>query len=1057
MAADLREQLQNTLSGSYTLERELGGGGMSRVFVATEMALGRKVVIKVLPSDLSEGVSVERFKREIQLAAQLTHPHIVPVHAAGETDGIPYYTMPLVDGHSLRTRLVKSGALSITETIGILRDVAKALSYAHEHGVVHRDIKPDNVLITGGSAVVTDFGIAKAIAAARTGPSGSTLTQIGSALGTPAYMAPEQAAADPGTNYRADIYAFGVMAYEMLAGQPPFHGRTPQKLLAAQMSEMPQPILAVRLDTPPLLAELVMRCLEKDADRRPQSATDLLKVLETVTSGGGHPAMPEILLGGRPRLGRALALWASAFVVVAIVARAAIIAIGLPAWAFTGAIVVMALGLPVILFTYFVHHGAHQALTMGALTPGGSVAQRSTLTRLAVKASPWVNWRRTTMGGVAALGMFVLLVVGYMISRATGIGPAASLMASGVLGAREKVLIADFRGPSSDTSLGPVVTEAFRSDLAQSRNVDVVQPTVVREVLRRMQRSANTGVDYALAREIAAREGIKAIVDGEVLSLGGSYVLSAKLISAQSGEVLATSRATAKDASEIIGAIDRLSRSVRTKIGESLKSINAAPPLEQVTTPSLEALKKYVQGVRVFSEALDFERGVALLEEAVALDSGFAMAYRKLAIEYSNRGGMAAKRVAAIEKAYAHRDRLSEPERYLTIAAYFQSGPEPDLAKSMSAYEALLELQPNNTTALNNLGLDYNNLRRFDRAELLTARAVAASPTAVVYFNNLLRAQIGLGKEAEALRTIEQYENAIPGNRFSPGWRANMLFRAEKYDSADAIMQAFRNSRGSEPAVRRNLIIWMGGFALLRGKVAEARRWSREGRQIDEAQGILAAPLLAAADEAIDQSRYFGNKRAASAILDSALIRHAFERIPPIDRPHESLAAAYAEAGRPDRAREMLARFDETRKTVAQANDEYVRLRILGHIASSEQRYEEAVRYYREADQVGCTVCLLPTIARNYDLAGNTDSALAVFTRYVEQKNESLRLGIDTRNLPAVHQRLGELWEQKGDKQRAMGHYLKFVELWKNADPALQPKVSEARRRIARLKDVEGR
>src|SRR3954469_14482766 len=174
MASDLREQLQATLGGSYTLDRELGGGGMSRVFVASETALGRNVVIKVLPPELSQGVSVERFKREIQLAAQLQHPHVVGVLSAGETGGIPYYTMPFVDGQSLRSRLVTSGAISIGETVSYLRDVAKALAYAHDRGVVHRDIKPDNVLITAGSAVVTDFGIAKAIAASRTHGDGET-------------------------------------------------------------------------------------------------------------------------------------------------------------------------------------------------------------------------------------------------------------------------------------------------------------------------------------------------------------------------------------------------------------------------------------------------------------------------------------------------------------------------------------------------------------------------------------------------------------------------------------------------------------------------------------------------------------------------------------------------------------------------------------------------------------------------------------------------------------------------------------------------------------------
>src|SRR5688572_30732822 len=355
--SELRERLQATLGDAYTLERELGGGGMSRVFVADETALGRKVVVKVLPPDLAAGVSVDRFKREIQMAARLQHPHIVPVLSAGETNGLPYYTMPFVAGSSLRARLAE-GPLSIGEAVGILKEVARALAYAHEQGVVHRDIKPDNVLLTRGSAVVTDFGIAKALSASRVDASDSTtLTALGTSLGTPAYMAPEQGAGDPSTNHRADLYAFGCMAYELLCGEQPFHGRTPHKLMAAHMSERPQSIAERRLDTPPALAALVMQCLEKEPDARPQSAADVARVLDSVTSSGTTPSAPSIL-AGRIRVGRALALWAAATALVLLTAWAATVVIGLPDWVLPGAIGVMFAGLPIIGFTAWVQRVA---------------------------------------------------------------------------------------------------------------------------------------------------------------------------------------------------------------------------------------------------------------------------------------------------------------------------------------------------------------------------------------------------------------------------------------------------------------------------------------------------------------------------------------------------------------------------------------------------------------------------------------------------------------------------------------------------------------------------
>jgi len=293
----LRDQLQRTLTATHTLERELGGGGMSRVFVAEETRLRRKVVIKVLSPELAQGLSVERFEREIQLAASLQQANIVPVLSAGDTDGLPYFTMPYVEGESLRQR-VAAGPVPIGEVVGVLRDVSRALSYAHKRGIVHRDIKPDNVLLSAGAAVVTDFGIAKAISAARSQADNATLTQVGTSIGTPAYMSPEQAAGDPNVDHRADLYALGCMAYELLAGEPPFTGQSAQRIIAAQMTEVPQAVSARRSDTPSALAALVMQCLEKDPAKRPQSADDVMQALDGIQVSGNRPS-PK----ARPRSG----------------------------------------------------------------------------------------------------------------------------------------------------------------------------------------------------------------------------------------------------------------------------------------------------------------------------------------------------------------------------------------------------------------------------------------------------------------------------------------------------------------------------------------------------------------------------------------------------------------------------------------------------------------------------------------------------------------------------------------------------------------------------------
>ena len=283
--AELPEHLKKTLGAGFRIDRDLGGGGMSHVYVAHDDALDRDVVVKVLHPDLVDRNNLERFAREIRMAAKLSHPHIVPLLTAGESAGRPFYMMPLVKGQSLRERLTKDGPMGVAETVRILRDVATALGYAHEHGIVHRDIKPDNILLTGDSAAVTDFGVAKALTASN--PTSTIVTSMGVTLGTPAYMAPEQAAGDPHVDGRADLYALGVTAFEMLGGRCPFDGRTVQATLAAHISEPPPDIRTLRVGLPERLSDLIMRCLQKDPAMRPKDAGAVVRALDALADPAG--------------------------------------------------------------------------------------------------------------------------------------------------------------------------------------------------------------------------------------------------------------------------------------------------------------------------------------------------------------------------------------------------------------------------------------------------------------------------------------------------------------------------------------------------------------------------------------------------------------------------------------------------------------------------------------------------------------------------------------------------------------------------------------------------
>src|SRR2546430_3074163 len=638
-------RLKAALAGRYTIELELGQGGMATVYLAHDVRHDRRVAVKVLRPELSLELGADRFVREIHLAARLNHPHIMPLFDSGEAGGFLYYVMPVVEGESLRERLQQAKRLPVEDATQIAREVADALDYAHRHGVVHRDIKPENILLQDGHAVVADFGIGKAVTAAAKGA--AAITRTGVTVGTPAYMSPEQAAGEETIDGRSDLYSLGCVLYEMLAGEPPFTGPTAQAVIAAHLTATPQLVGELRPDTPPAVADAIARALAKDPNARFRAATAFRDAIGAPATAAPRPAHP-LRVPGLYGLAAALALG---------VVYLLTIELGLPSWVISDAVVLLLVGLPIVVATGLVERRRAVARAIGAPAAGGP--------------SRWLTWQRTVAGLGLAFGALGVGAAGYMAMRLLGIGPVGTLVASGVLKNRESLILADFENRTPDSTLGPSLTAAFRVDLSESPTVRLMDGAAIAEALRRMERRATTPLDPGLAREIAQREDVKAVVRGEIDPLGRGYVLSASPLPAADGHVLTALRETADNDAALIGAVDRLSRKLRERIGESLKSIRGGPPLEQVTTASLDALRRYSEGARA-EHAGDWERAAASYRDATALDTGLATAFWRLAVMLYDARASDSAFAAAMTDAFRHHDRLAETERYLATGRYYE-------------------------------------------------------------------------------------------------------------------------------------------------------------------------------------------------------------------------------------------------------------------------------------------------------------------------------------------------------------------------------------------------
>jgi serine/threonine-protein kinase len=934
------------LAGRYVVIREIGRGGASTVFLAFDERNERHVALKVLRHELGTGVAAERFRHEIAVTANLQHPHILPVHEWGEADGTLYFAMPFVEGESLRERLERARCLPVTDVVRLAHEVAGALAYAHARGIVHRDVKPENILLTSGLALVADFGIARARDAEDT-PDALRRTDPGIILGTPAYLSPEQASGEFEIDARSDQYAMACVLYEALAGGPPFTARRPLELLTQRLESLPPTIRSRRPEVPEHIDRAILRALSINPGHRFASVTDFAAALDAPTAD----ALMDDALHGVP-------------------------------------------------------------------TPAPDDART---TRTA-----WRDrlLRKRTIAGVAGA---MVLAAGTVAWR---------LATRPALPERAWVVVADVDNQTRDTIFDRALDAALLAGLQQSAYVNVLPRARVDAALQRMRRvdagdsSRAVAVDERVAREVAEREGVRAVVAASINRVDSSYFVSARVIEVPSGKTLVAERREARGRAEVVSTIDDVVRRLRRGIGESATEIAKHDrPLPLATTRSLDALRKFADGVRA-SQLGQRRAAIELWRSAIALDSDFAMAHAQLGAA-SYFGNDRPQGDLHYARALALLDRVTRREQ-LEIRASAEAW-RGNREHAIELRQALLAEYPDDPDAWGDIGYDYMRLGRPQQAIPALEQQLARAPDDANALVNLATAYQQVERWADARRTYRRAFELRPQWLTIPNLNhefGEALVLGGWTDEARAVYDTMRGGTIGQRAQGERSI---GLLEMYRGRYLDARDRFRQavvlsqaagaGSELTEARNRL---FLAAAERELGGVWRDSARREVAAAY--ALSRKVY--FEPTFLMY--LGKALVREGELGPARVVLDTLRQRARPDNPEDQANVRV-VAGEIALAAGHADSAVALFRLAATQGLKGYVDESLARALAASGDPRAGAEAFESLAAARTQWYGFEGEAFGLTALFE-AGRRYEQAGDLNRARAAYTRQIARWKDAD-----------------------